>query len=84
MVDGKEEGAGATKVVGNTKSMLNTKDVPAPMFVTKEYLQSHYGSMGPGDKFLGPQLESHKYGWRSKKPLEPPQLRENFGRINAR
>ena len=86
MVDEKGGGEDTKKIVGNTKSMINTKDVPAPMFVTKEYLQSHYSSMLPGDKFETAPLESHKYGWRSKNAIVGLQtsLQQNFGRVNAR
>lgn len=76
--------AASETIKGNTRSMINTKDLPAPMFTTGESVKQHYGSFVPTAKYATPQLESHKYGWRSKKPLEPAALRTNFGRVNAR
>lgn len=69
---------------GNTKSLINAKEVPAPNFASSEFLKAHYGSMLPEDKFHTPQLVSHNYGWAGRKTLEPPALRSNFGRVNAR
>ena len=83
-VQEEERQKGTGELKGNTKSLINAKDVPAPGFASSEFLKSHYGSMLPEDKFHTPQLISHNYGWAGRKPLEPPSLRANFGRVNAR
>jgi hypothetical protein len=70
---------------GNTKSMINAHEIEVPGFASKDFLKAHYGSMTPHDKFVTPQLESHKVGWRAvRKPLENPSLAPRHGRVNAR
>jgi hypothetical protein len=49
-------------VKGNTKSLINAKDMPKPAFAGSQMLRAHYRAMMPEDKFNTPTLESHKYG----------------------
>ena len=49
-------------IKGNTRSLINAKDMPKPAFAGSEMLRAHYGAMMPADKFHTPTLESHKTG----------------------
>ena len=83
----KDDSAAETKIMGNTKSMINAKEVAPPMFTDKEYLKNYFDSMAPQDKYNTPVTSAQTIGWKSgkqRKPLEPPNLRTSYGRVNAR